>query len=477
MRFQTLRHLIKVLEKSRINLLICGRDWIFLVYNVEICIAVVCVNHNLYGVSDIVCAAGVAVNRLRVRVVGTHGIGIHHPVKFPIHGYHVRVGLVGKVRHYLLHPFHYISVNDYLRVTVNIGGNEKLQAAFLDREKHPVKEVELDACRAFIGGVLVALSVRIVKLFFVGIYNDIFIGKLAEINLGTGNFNFLHLRFRRNVSDENIRLSAAGNLVNSGQGHAVAVGIFQMPVQPRAVNFILVDFTGRQESLGIFSVDHVSVNINIVKGVVLTNTLGLVVKLLRRVEVVDSDIVYRFNIVINVRRGKCVVRRKVLNINIIQLVSQLGVFDISFQILAFFVDFVRRNHEILHQQSHACTCKPYDYHDYRNRKKALVFLSSHLHDEHDRRQNGQHAEDPVHPKGDIHIRKACPVNCAGVGVQEVKLTEEEIDSNHDEENKSKYGYLPRGDIHKLFEVSVIKLSFRLNRFCLHLLARKGLENL
>ena len=250
-----------------------------------------------------------------------------------------------------------------------------------------------------------------------------------------------------------------------------------MSVEPGAVNLVFVDFTSRQESLCVLSVYHISVHVHVVKGVVLTDTLGLVIKLLRRVEVVDSDVIYCFNIVVDIRSGKGVIRRECLYVNVVQLVGKLSVLDVSFQILTFLVDFVRRYDKILNQHSGACAYKPHNYHDYRNRKEALIFFSAHLHDEHNRRQNRQNTEDSVHPKGNVHIRKACAVNRAGVGVEQVELTEEEVQRQHDEENEAEYCDFTRSYFHKLLEISVVKLSFRLNRSCFDLFAGKGLENL
>ena len=213
MWFQTFRHFIKALEKCRINLLECRRNRIFFVNNIEVGISIVGIDNNFYGVSDIIRASRISVNRFGVRIIGTRCVSIHHPVKLSIYRNHIWICLIGKVRHNLSDSVDYISVNDNLGIAVDVRWNDQLKASFLDREKHSVEEVKLDTGFAFVHGVLVALPIRIVKFFFVCIYNDIFIWKFAEINFRTCNFDFFYLGFRRDVSDKNIRLSAACNLI------------------------------------------------------------------------------------------------------------------------------------------------------------------------------------------------------------------------------------------------------------------------
>ena len=116
----------------------------------------------------------------------------------------------------------------------------------------------------------------------------------------------------------------------------------------------------------------------------MTDTLRLVVELLRRVEVIDSDIVDCFHILVDVCGSQFIVSRKRLNINIVELICILRVLDISFEVLTFLVDFVRRYYKVLNQHSCPCPDKTNHNHDNRNRKQALVFFSSHLNDEHNR---------------------------------------------------------------------------------------------
>ena len=72
--------------------------------------------------------------------------------------------------------------------------------------------------------------------------------------------------------------------------------IFEVTVQPGVIDLRFIDFSGRQEGLRIFAVDRVAVNVHIVKSVVLADTLRLVVELLRRTEIVDTDVVDRFRV-------------------------------------------------------------------------------------------------------------------------------------------------------------------------------------
>ena len=118
--------------------------------------------------------------------------------------------------------------------------------------------------------------------------------------------------------------------------------ILQMAVEPGVIStFALVDFSRSEECLCVLSVNHISVNVYIIEGVVLTDTLCLIIELLGRVEIVYTDIVNCFCIFVNVLVGKLVVSCKRLNIHVIQLICILSVLDIPCKILTLFVDFVR----------------------------------------------------------------------------------------------------------------------------------------
>ena len=68
------------------------------------------------------------------------------------------------------------------------------------------------------------------------------------------------------------------------------MGVLQVSVQPGVADLFFIDLSGRQERLRVVSVDHVSVDVDVIEVVVLSDTLGLIVELLRRSIVVDSDI-------------------------------------------------------------------------------------------------------------------------------------------------------------------------------------------
>ena len=166
--------------------------------------------------------------------------------------------------------------------------------------------------------------------------------------------------------------------------------IFEVTVQPGVVDLSFIDLSGRQERLCIFAVDHVTVYIHIVERVVLTDTLRLIVELLRRSEIVDTDVVDRFGICRDVLGCQGVVSRKGFDVDIIQLVRVLRIFDISLKIFAFLINLIRRNDKVLHQIACAVSDQTDHDHDHRDREQALVFFAFHIDDEQDRRQYGQH---------------------------------------------------------------------------------------
>ena len=67
MCFEAFRHLIKALEQGRINLCKCLCNRIFIIHDIEVYIAIICVYNDLDRVSDIVYASFSI--GLRIRVV------------------------------------------------------------------------------------------------------------------------------------------------------------------------------------------------------------------------------------------------------------------------------------------------------------------------------------------------------------------------------------------------------------------------
>ena len=85
------------------------------------------------------------------------------------------------------------------------------------------------------------------------------------------------------------------------------MGIFQVPVEPSVLNLFFVNFSGGQISLGVFPVYHISVYVNIVEFVVLSDTLRLIIESVYRFIVVNTNIFNSFRVSCNILAGQRIV--------------------------------------------------------------------------------------------------------------------------------------------------------------------------
>ena len=70
----------------------------------------------------------------------------------------------------------------------------------LPNGKHEtVDRVQLDPCITFISGILVTVSIRIVKFIFRRIYQRIVRGQLTEIDLRPLDIDLIYTRYRRDA--------------------------------------------------------------------------------------------------------------------------------------------------------------------------------------------------------------------------------------------------------------------------------------
>ena len=157
-----------------------------------------------------------------------------------------------------------------------------------------------------------------------------------------------------------------------------------MYVQPGVGYFVLIDLTGAQEGLSVVTVHHVPVIVHIVEGVVLTYGLGLVVELLRRLEVVDPDVGNGIHVFRNGCRCQGIVCSEALDIHVTEVICVLCIFYIVQKIRCLLLKFVRRNDEVLNQRRKTCSKKAHNDHQYGDGQKLLVVLFVHVQDEENR---------------------------------------------------------------------------------------------
>ena len=209
-----------------------------------------------------------------------------------------------------------------------------------------------------------------------------------------------------------------------------------MFIVPGIADLFLVDFSGRQERLGILSIDHVPIYVYIIERVVLTDTLSLIIESLRRSIVVDTDVGNGICVVGNVLAGQILIGFKPFHIHIVESIRRLGILDIAFQIFAFFIDFIRCYHQVLYHQCTAHADSSYDEHGDRCDHCRFEFFLRDADGKSDSCQNRQSHDDPVNPKRNLYIGKACTVYSACASKQQIVLLEEEIHADHQEEQHS-----------------------------------------
>ena len=158
------------------------------------------------------------------------------------------------------------------------------------------------------------------------------------------------------------------------------MGILQVSVEPGIIDFFFINFSHGHVGLGIFSVDHITVYIDVVKFVVLSDTLRLVVEGVVRLIIVNSNISDSLCIGIDVFAGQFVICCKGLDRYVVKLICILGIFDVSLEIFVFLINFIRRNDKVLYQIACSDAYHTYDDHNDRNGKYFLkLFFSNMMH--------------------------------------------------------------------------------------------------
>src|SRR5262249_26455186 len=91
------RHVAAVFEKCGKDLPVSRNDWILFVEDVKANRSVVRVNHNLYGISDVVYVASHEIMMTRIRKTTRVSESIEHPVESSIvRHYDIGIAIVSK---------------------------------------------------------------------------------------------------------------------------------------------------------------------------------------------------------------------------------------------------------------------------------------------------------------------------------------------------------------------------------------------
>ena len=253
-----------------------------------------------------------------------------------------------------------------------------------------------------------------------------------------------------------------------------------MLVQPciRRKTF-LVYLSCRQECLCIFTVYVVSVYVHIIESIILSYTLSLIVKGLCGNVVIDSYVGDCFHVVAYIISRKVIICLEGFHINILKAIRILSVFYISFEVLAFLIDFIRCYYKILNKKSRSCSQKSYYNHHYRNDNRRLCFFLFDAYCKSYRCNNRKGHNDSVHPKSYIYISKSGTVYGSRATEKQIVLFQEKVYTDHKEKQHSHNNKLLFRNGNKHSEVIVIKGFFLFRQLfgCLSSSARKALSKL
>ena len=440
---QALGHGRKRLEQSRIDPCQSVHQRIGLVADVVIDGPVVGVDDDLDGVPDVVDPGLVGIG-LRVGVELAGGVGVQDPVEAAVGADDVGIVVIGEERRDLAGAGHDVPVDVDPGVGVDIGGDQDLEAPLLHGEEQPVERGQPDAAVAVVDAVDVGFSAGIVKFGLAGIGDHVASGGFPVIDLRPFDLDLRDLGHRRDAVDEHVRLAAGGHLVDPGKGDAVAVGVLEVPDQPGVLDEGLVDLPCREEALGVLAVDVVAVHVHVVEIVVGPDGLGLVVELLGRVEIVDADVGEGLHVVQHVGHADLPLGGEVLDLYVLKVVGQAGVFDVVLKVSALFGELVGGYDQALDAGGGEASQKGDDHHQsgqHKGEPDAPLFDGE---DEHDRRAQGQGDQNIVDGQGDLDVGVAGAVGDSCAAVEQVEPEQVEADGDAHEQEDSQDGDLPRG---------------------------------
>ena len=142
--------------------------------------------------------------------------------------------------------------------------------------------------------------------------------------------------------------------------------VLEVLYQPGILYAALVYFAGGKEALRVLAVYVVAVHIHVVKCIVRTYGLSLIIKPLRRLKVVYPYVGEGLHVIQNVVGRKGVVGFHISYGDILKIVSEARVGDVVIEIIALFVELVRRHHQTLHTHRGKASREPDHKHEQRH---------------------------------------------------------------------------------------------------------------
>ena len=184
----------------------------------------------------------------------------------------------------------------------------------------------------------------------------------------------------------------------------------------------------------------------------------LVVEILDRTVVVDTDVSDSLVILFYGIRIERIISREVCDSYIIYAISMSCVFYVVFKILGFLVDFVRAYYEGLNESAGSYAQCEYKYHDYRHLEQLCDLTLLDMNRKSHRSYNAEHHDDAVYPKGYVDVYETCSVDCTCVNMQKIELLQEEVNRKHQVENNAEDDELAACNVHQILNIIIIDVS-------------------
>ena len=317
------------------------------VADVEPHLAVVGVDRGLDRIADVV--AHVAV-RLGVRIHGGSRVGVKHPVERAVLGDdHVGIVVVAQKRSEAAGALEHPPVDQQPALGVNVARKQDVLLAKLQGKQQPPPDV-LDghAARPLVSGVDVLGSGGIVKLFGVSFHEAVVAGKLAIIDLRTGDVN-IGGRDGRDILDEEHRKAVGRRFVYRPEAQTVAVRETHVLVDPVAAGQAAgVELPRRERHLPVSSVDPVAVVVHADEVVVGADFLELGEGRPQGLVVPQADVAHGGVILADLLEAQVFAGGELALLEAIERVGLAGELDAAGDKGPLLVNFVGRHDEALH---------------------------------------------------------------------------------------------------------------------------------
>ena len=227
--------------------------------------------------------------------------------------------------------------------------DQQVEVAELERPQRPVGPSQRDAVRPRIRGVSVLGALRVVELPGVGRGEDVVVrlAHLAEVDRGSRQ---VEAPLRRHVALHVVRQPLADHGVDRAGRDAIAVCVLEMLVDPvlRGLRQLCeVELAGAELQRLVLVADCVTVDVDVDEVVVGPDGLLLLVRVLERSKVPQSQVVHGHRVRLHLLSGERLVAVEVADCHASQAVRLTGPRDLALDVGQLVRLRVRRDEEAL----------------------------------------------------------------------------------------------------------------------------------